>query len=102
MFKSRYSMAVIYKICFSISFVTETIFYLFCKKIAHGNTCASVFFNKAASRQSASLSKQRLYHMRFPVKFAKLLNAPFLKNISGQLLVIRSKFSMHWKEPSGN
>ena len=51
---------------------------------------------------SLQVYQNRDYHMCFPVKFAKLLNAPFLKNISGQLLVIRSKFSMHWKEPSGN
>ena len=43
------------------------------------------FFNKVAGLELASFSKKRLQHECFPVKFAKLLRIPILKNICKQL-----------------
>ena len=44
-------------------------------------------FNKVAGLRPLTLFKKRLWHMRFPVDFAKFLRAPFLQNISGKLLL---------------
>ena len=41
------------------------------------NICARVSF----------LTKERLWHRCFPVRFAKFLRTPFLQNISGRLIV---------------
>ena len=42
-----------------------------------GKPCARVFFTKPAT-----LLKKRLWHMYFPVNFAKFLRTPFLQNTS--------------------
>ena len=47
----------------------------------------SLFFNKIVSLSPATLLKKRLWHMLFPVNFAKFLRAPFLQNNSGRLLL---------------
>ena len=49
-----------------------------------GNTCASLFFNKAAG---FSLWKERLWHRYFYVNFVKFLRTTFLQNTSGRLLL---------------
>ena len=45
------------------------------------------FLNKVVGLQPVSLLKKRLQHKGFPVKFAKLLRTPILKNISKRLLL---------------
>ena len=42
--------------------------------------------NKIAGLELASFYKKRLQHKCFPVKFAKLLKTPILKNICKRLL----------------
>ena len=49
--------------------------------------CQSLFFNKVAALRPETLLKKRLWHMCFPVNFAKFLRAPFLQNISRRLLL---------------
>ena len=44
-------------------------------------------FNKVAGLRPPTLFKKRLWHMCFPVDFAKFLRAPFLQDISGKLLL---------------
>ena len=44
-------------------------------------------FNKVAGLQSCNFIKNRLQHRCFPVKFAKFLRTPILKNICKQLLL---------------
>ena len=43
-------------------------------------------FNKVSGRQACIFIKKRLQHRYFPVKFAKVLTTPLLKNISKRLL----------------
>ena len=43
--------------------------------------------NKAAGLQACNFIKKRLQHRYFPVKFAKLLRTPILKNICKRLLL---------------
>ena len=43
--------------------------------------------NKAAGVQACNFIKKRLQHGCFPVKFAKFLRAPILKNIYERLLL---------------
>ena len=58
---------------------------MFCKKGALKNfakstgkhMCQSFFFNKVASIRLATLFKNRLWHMCFPVNFRKFLRTPF-------------------------
>ena len=49
--------------------------------------CQSLFFNKVAGVMTATLFKNRLWHRRFPVNFAKFLRTPFLQNTSGRQLL---------------
>ena len=59
---------------------------MFCKKGVLRNVakltgkqlCQSLYFNKVAGLRPATLLKQRLWHLCFPVNFAKLLRTPFL------------------------
>ena len=59
---------------------------MFCKKVVLGNfakftgkdLCQSLFFNNVASLRPATLLKKRLWHLCFPVSFAKFLRTPFL------------------------
>ena len=59
---------------------------VFCKKGVLRNVakltgkqlCQSLYFNKVAGLRPATLLKQRLWHLCFPVNFAKLLRTPFL------------------------
>ena len=46
-------------------------------------------FNKVAGLQACNFIKKRLQHSCFPVKFAKLLRTPNLKNICERLLLCR-------------
>ena len=50
-----------------------------------GKHNVGVFFNKVPDLQA--LIKKRLQRRCFPVKFAKFLRAPILKNMSRQLLL---------------
>ena len=50
------------------------------------NTCIGVLFYEVASLEAANFFK-RLQHKCFPVKFAKLLRIPILRNICKQLLL---------------
>ena len=56
-------------------------------KFARKYLCQSLFFIKVAGIKPATLLKKRLWQRRFPVNFAKFLRTPFLKNISGRLLL---------------
>ena len=47
----------------------------------------SLFFNKVAPLRLVTLLKKRLWHRCFPVKFAKVLRTPILKNICERLLL---------------
>ena len=49
--------------------------------------CQSLFFNKVAGLQLATLLKKKLWHRRFPVIFAKFLKTQFLQNNSERLLL---------------
>ena len=49
--------------------------------------CWSLFFNKVVGPLAATIFKERLQHRRFPVKFAKFLRAPILKNICERLIL---------------
>ena len=68
---------------------------VFCKKSVNKNfakltgkhLCQSLFFNKVAGLRSATLFKKRLWHMFFPMNFAKFLITPFVPNTSGRLLL---------------
>ena len=51
------------------------------------NPCVEAFFNKVAGLDPASFLKKKLQHKCFPVKFAKLLRTPILKNICKRLLL---------------
>ena len=44
-------------------------------------------FNKLAELKACNFIKKRLQHRCFPVKFAKFLRTPILKNICGRLLL---------------
>ena len=46
-------------------------------KLTGKHLCLSLFFNKVASRRSATLLKKKLWHRCFPVDFAKFLRTPF-------------------------
>ena len=48
------------------------------------NICAIVFFNKVASLRPATLLKKRLWHMYFPVNFAKFLRTSFTQNTASE------------------
>ena len=52
-------------------------------KFTRKHLCQSLFFNKVAGL--------RLWHMCFPVNFAKFLRTPFLLNTSGRLLLEKLK-----------
>ena len=51
------------------------------------NTCTRVSFLKKLQACLATLLKERLWHLCFPVNFAKLLWRPFSQNTSERLLV---------------
>ena len=54
-------------------------------KLTGKHLCQSLW--GAQSLRHATLLKKRLWHMCFPVNFAKFLRTPFLQNISGRLLL---------------
>ena len=54
--------------------------------------CQSLYFNKV---RPATLLKQRLWHRCFPMKFAKFLRTPFLRNTSGWPLLNIRRYFMH-------
>ena len=64
---------------------------VFCKKcvlrifanFTGKHLCQSLFFNKFAGLRPATLSKKRLWHRCFPVRFAKFLSAAFFTEHSG-------------------
>ena len=58
--------------------------------------CQSLFLNKVAALRPETLLKKRLWHMCFPVNFAKFLRAPFLQNISRRLLLKRTEKIKKW------
>ena len=46
-------------------------------KFTGKHLCQSLFLNKVAGLRPATLLKKKLWHTRFPVKFAKFLIKPF-------------------------
>ena len=56
-------------------------------KFTGKHLCQRLFFNKVAGLRPATLLKKSLWHMCFPVNFAKFLRTPFLQNTSGRLLL---------------
>ena len=61
-------------------------------KLTGKHLCMSLFFNKVASRRSATLLKKKLWHRCFPVDFAKFLRTPFVRNTSERLLLWTTAF----------
>ena len=51
------------------------------------NTYVSLFFNKVPGLRPATLLKKRLWHMCFPVEFAKFLRTAFFKEYLWWLLL---------------
>ena len=47
-------------------------------KFTRKHLCQSLFFDKVAGLRPETLSKKRLWHMRFLVNFANFLRVPFL------------------------
>ena len=84
---------------------------MFCKKCVLRNfakftgkhLCQSPFFDKVAGLRPAILSKKRLWHLCFPVNFARFLRTPFLTEhlrwllLITLLLEIRTKISFYYK-----
>ena len=76
-------------------------------KISVRGSRPEVFCRKGVLKYSdlmpATLLKKRLWHRCFPVSFAKILNAPCLKNISDGCFCpvipwkIVSRYTIHWK-----
>ena len=62
--------------------------------------CHSLFLNKVGGLRPANLLKKRLWHMFFPVNFAKFLRTTFLQNTSGRLLP--KKFGSYFFERKDN
>ena len=56
-------------------------------EISQENTCVGVFFNKVVGVKACNFIKKALQHRCFPVKFAKFLRTPILKNICERLLM---------------
>ena len=56
-------------------------------KFTRNHLCQGLSFNKVAGLRSANLLKRDLWHMCFPVNFAKFLRTPFLQDTSGRLLL---------------
>ena len=72
-------------------------------KTSQENPCVEAFFNKVAGLDPASFLKRQLQHKCFPVKFAKLLRTPTLKNIYKRLLlevckkaILKNFCNIHW------
>ena len=61
-------------------------------KFTGKHLCQSIFFNKVAGLRPPTLSKKRLWHMCFPVNFAKFLRTPFWQNPSGRLFLKIKKY----------
>ena len=63
-------------------------------------------FNKVTGVKACNFIKKRLQHRCFPVKFAKFLRTPILKNFCERLLLLRDEityadeitFTLHVKE----
>ena len=60
-----------------------------CAKLTGKHLYERLFFNEVADLRPATLLKKRLWHMRFPVSFAKCIRPPFLQNISGRLFLYK-------------
>ena len=56
-------------------------------KFTRKHLCHILFFNKVVDLRPLTLFKKRLWHLCFPVNFAKFLRTPFLQNTTGQLLL---------------
>ena len=54
-----------------------------CTKFAGKHLCQGLFFNGFAGLGAATLLKKKLWHLCFPVNFAKFLRTPSLQNTSG-------------------
>ena len=73
---------------------------VFCKKgvlknfakFIRKHLCQSLFFNKIAILMPVTLMKKRLWHICFPVNFAKFLRAPFMIEHLWQLLLFFTHF----------
>ena len=66
--------------------VTETELFIVTKAVLES------LFDKVADLQACNFIEKRLQQMHFPVKFAKFLRTPFLKNNCKRLLRIFRKF----------
>ena len=67
-------------------FCEKKSFEIFCKFHKITPVLESLF-NKVADLKACKFIKNRLQHRCFPVKFAKFLRTPILKNIYERLLV---------------
>ena len=61
--------------------------FLKISQIEQENSCVRVSFQKSYRPQASDFIKKRLQHSCFPMKFAKFLRTPILKNISERLLL---------------
>ena len=57
-------------------------------KFTGKHLCHSLFFNKFAGLRPTTLLKKRLWHRRFPLKFAKFLRSPFFTEHLWWLLLV--------------
>ena len=65
-------------------------------KFTGKHLCQSLLFNKVAGLRPATSLKKKLWHMCFPINFAKFLRTPFLRNTSGRLLVYLTFHSIQY------
>ena len=56
-------------------------------KFTRKHLCQSLFLNKVAGLNPATLLKKKLWHRFLPVNFAKFLRKPFLQNTFGRLFL---------------
>ena len=56
-------------------------------KFTRKHLCQSLFLNKVAGLNPATLLKKKLWHRCLPVNFAKFLRKPFLQNTFGRLFL---------------
>ena len=65
-------------------------------QISQENIFLEPLLSQVAGLNTCNIIKKRLQHSCFPVKFAKLLRTPMLKNICEQLLLEAIKtFQIH-------
>ena len=65
-------------------------------KFTGKHLCQSLLFIIVSGLRPATSLKKKLWHMCFPINFAKFLRTPFLRNTSGRLLVYLTFHSIQY------